>query len=92
MKKPNKYRKILQEGNIGPLSKIVDLQKFIMQNVSETERIRVLMEFIVFALSIKEISVEKLIRELCLLEKALASEINGSHITISGKRYSALSI
>ncbi len=75
----NPYTKKLSEGNIGSLGKLIDLKSSTIKKMTETERLRIFIEFIAEEES-GEIQASELIRKLCLIEKALASPINGKHL------------
>ncbi len=91
MVKRNRYRDIIESGDVGPLSKIFDREKCFIERIVEYEKIRIFMKFIVYVLKGREISVENLVREFCLLEKALAGKIGGCYIiTKGGGRYNAM--
>lgn len=83
MAKNNKYQKIIEEGNIGSLSKIINLKSLEIKEISETDRIRIYLEFIIETNDKNEIKTSSLIKEFCLLEKALGREYTGKFITKS---------
>jgi len=75
----NRYTEILKKGKFGPLLRIIDPALIEIKRCTETEKIRIFSQFIFENLT-KEITAEGLIREFCLLEKSLGSELNGRHL------------
>ena len=93
MAKKNKYRDIINSKNISSLKKILDLDKFEITEMPETNRIRIYLEFIIESINAQEILVSDLIKEFCLLEKAIGGEYNNEFIIkhISKSRYVPMS-
>jgi hypothetical protein len=89
MTKINKYKNIISAGNIGNLKKILDLNKLEIIETTETNRIKIYLEFIIESMDSVEIEADLLIKEFCLLEKALGGEYNKKFIlkNISKTRY-----
>ncbi|MEN7982348.1 MAG: hypothetical protein ABFQ65_02790 [Nanoarchaeota archaeon] len=89
MVKKNKYRDIINSGKIGSLKELINLEKLEITEMPETNRIRIYLKFIIEYLGSSEISASRLIKEFCLLEKAVGGEYNNKFIMkdISKSRY-----
>ena len=89
MAKKNKYKDIINNGKIGRLRDLINLEKLEIVEMPETNRIRIYLRFIIENLDASKISVSKLIKEFCLLEKAVGGEYGGKFIikNISKSRY-----
>ncbi len=89
MAKKNKYKDIINSGKIGSLGDLINLEKLEIVEMPETNRIRIYLKFIIEHLDASEISASKLIKEFCLLEKAMGGEYNNRFIikSISKSRY-----
>ncbi len=80
MAKINKYQKIIENGDIGSLNKIINLKILEIREIPETDRIRIYLEFIIENNDKNELKASLLIKEFCLLEKALGKEYAGKFI------------
>ena len=89
----NPYRKIIEGQGLGGLSTIIEPNKFILKKSTETERLRAFIKFILENFSEEKISIIDLTKSLCLLDKALAGEINGKFLIKEdgGSRFQAIS-
>ncbi|MAG52583.1 MAG: hypothetical protein CMH62_01335 [Nanoarchaeota archaeon] len=80
MAKINKYQKIIEKGKIGILKKILNLKTLEISEIPETDRIRIYLKFIIENIDKNGLKVSSLIKEFCLLEKALGKEYSGKFI------------
>ncbi len=80
MAKINKYQKIIENGDIRSLNKIINLKTLEIREIPETDRIRIYLEFIIENNDKNELKASSLIKEFCLLEKALGKEYAGKFI------------
>ena len=88
----NPYIVLLQQGTFGPLYKLVDPITLIIKRTTETERLRVFMEYIIFSLDKEVISARELVQRLSFLDSAFSREIRGRFVTWedTGKRFQAI--
>lgn len=88
----NPYIALLQQGIFGPLSKLVDPITLIIKRTTETEKLRVFTEYIIFSLDKEVISAEELVQRLSFLDSAFSKEIHERFVMWedTGKRYQAI--
>jgi len=84
------YKELLEKGSFGSLGDIIDIETLSFnEGLNEDNLLKAIFSFILENLEEEKVSCQELVKRAVIIEKLLASEINGKFITKGGKRFQA---